>query len=355
MDAASDAPGTHTHEMSSRDRVMASLRQQPVDRVPLSYWFGWNPENRDALVRQYGDMDAALDALAIDTRTAALPTLLRPPMDRRCGSVQEALDLPQVDEPEDPDRYEMSRADFDAKRRGTNPAMGTFTYSLREAIDKFKGRRAVFVHVWGVTEICQGYFGIQGLLMNAAADPQGMKDLFMRAGEFSARCAEKALEYGPDAVQVSDDWGMNGRLLFRPEFWWEAVYPAMRLIADAVRPHGVPLILHSDGHVLDVMDGILELGVAALHPVQSSAGMDQAEVKRRFGDRLAIYGGLDITHTLPFGTLDEIDAEIETVMRVLGKGSGYIFAPAHMVQPDDASIERTEFFYTRALQHSRRG
>ena len=342
-----------TQEYTPRDRVMAALRCEPSDRVPLSYWFGWNPENRDALVARYGDMDAALDALRIDTRTATLPSMVRPPMDRRCATAREALDLPVVDDPLDPDRYEKTRAEFEAARKGTDPRQSSFTYSLREAVDKFGGRYAVFVHVWGVTEICQGYFGIEGLLMNLAADPQGTRELLMRAGEFSAACAAKAIEYGPDAIQISDDWGMNERLLFRPEVWWETVYPAMRLITDAVRGSGVPLILHSDGHVLDVMDGIVELGFSALHPVQSSAGMDQADVKHRYGDRLAIYGGLDITHTLPFGTPEQIDAEIRNAMQVLGQGGGYLFAPAHMVQPDAVSIERTPFFYERARFHGR--
>jgi len=338
--------------MSSCARVMAAIRRQPVDRVPISYFFGWNAPNRDGLMQKYGDVDAALEALRIDTRTAALATLIRPPMDRRCETVKEALALPWIDDPDNADRYEMTRAAFHARMAGTKIAKdATFAYGLREAIDKFKGRYAVFVHVWGVTEICQGYFGIQGLLENIAADPGGMKELFMRVGDFSARCAERALEYGPDVVQVSDDWGMNERLLFRPEFWWEAVHPATKLIVDAIKLRGVPVILHSDGHVLDVLDGIVDLGFDMMHPVQSSAGMDQQDVKRRFGGSLGIYGGLDITYTLPFGTLQEIDAEVRQVMRTLGKGSGYIFAPAHMVPPD-VPLERTEYFYEKAYEHS---
>ncbi len=331
---------------------MAAIRHEPVDRVPLSYWAAWNVRNRDGLVEKYGDMDAALDALDIDTRTAMLPTL-RVPLKRgqRVNSAKEALALPAIDDPLDPERYETPRPLFEAKWKGVDPNQHGFSYALSEAVEKFKGKKAVLCHLWGPTEICHQYFGIEGLLMQSAADPEGLKRLLMMAGEFSARCAEKAAEYGPDIFQISDDWGMNERLMFRPEFWWDAIRPAIKQVADVCHSLGVPVILHSDGDIMEVMDGILEMDFCMLHPVQSSAGMDQLDVKRRYGEKIGIYGGLDITHTLPFGTLEEIDEEIAYVMDKLGEGSGYMFSPAHMVPPE-VPTERTEYFYERAAIHA---
>ncbi len=338
-------------QLRSVERVMRAVRHEPVDRVPLSYWSGWNPPNRDALIEKYGDMDAALDALNIDTRTAQPPGIMFSAEKKRCASVKEALEFQLEDDPLDPDRYELPRAEFEARRRGGDPKSYGFSYGLKEAVEKFKGKRAVFCHVWGVTEMALAFFGIEDMLLQSAADPKGLKELLMRLGEFGAKSAEKALEYGPDVIQISDDWGMNERLMFRPEFWWDAIHPATKLITDAIRGHNVPIILHSDGYILDVIDGIIDLGFDMIHPIQASAGIDQAAVKKQFGEKLGIYGGLDVTHTLPFGTLEEIDSEIQHVMKVLGEGSGYIFAPAHRVPPE-VSLERIEYFYERAMEHS---
>ena len=61
--------------------------------------------------------------------------------------------------------------------------------------------------------------------------------------------------------------------------------------------------------------------------------METAALKR-FGDRLTFHGAVDIQQVLPFGTEDEIDAEVKERITTLGFGGGYILAPAHNVQAD---------------------
>jgi uroporphyrinogen decarboxylase len=60
--------------------------------------------------------------------------------------------------------------------------------------------------------------------------------------------------------------------------------------------------------------------------------MDPAELKRRFGDRLCFEGGVSVQTTLPFGTPGDVRAEVEELIRVLGKGGGYILGPSHAIQ-----------------------
>jgi uroporphyrinogen decarboxylase len=50
-------------------------------------------------------------------------------------------------------------------------------------------------------------------------------------------------------------------------------------------------------------------------------------LKDRFGDRLCFEGGVSVQTTLPFGTPDDVRAEVEELIRVLGKGGGYILGP----------------------------
>jgi len=62
--------------------------------------------------------------------------------------------------------------------------------------------------------------------------------------------------------------------------------------------------------------------------------MDPAEVKRQFGDRLCFWGSIDEQHTLPYGSPDDVRAEVLRRLRTLGKGGGLIIGPTHHVQLD---------------------
>ncbi|MHA1280332.1 MAG: uroporphyrinogen decarboxylase family protein, partial [Candidatus Helarchaeota archaeon] len=71
-----------------------------------------------------------------------------------------------------------------------------------------------------------------------------------------------------------------------------------------------------------------------INPVQTSAaGMDPIVLAAQFGDRVTFWGGgVDTQHTLPFGTPEEIRAQVHARMRIFGTGGGFVFNPIHNVQ-----------------------
>jgi len=62
--------------------------------------------------------------------------------------------------------------------------------------------------------------------------------------------------------------------------------------------------------------------------------MEPEGLKEDFGNRLVFHGGIDIQHTLPFGSREEVMQEVRRYIRALGRGGGYIVAPAHNIQSD---------------------
>jgi uroporphyrinogen decarboxylase len=92
---------------------------------------------------------------------------------------------------------------------------------------------------------------------------------------------------------------------------------------------------------------VIDLGVQCVHPVQQSAGMDMAAFKREFGDKLTIYGGLDVRTTLGSGDLSLIRQEVAQRMHDLKPGGGFIFCTSHMVQPN-TTLEEVEAAYEAA-------
>ena len=71
-----------------------------------------------------------------------------------------------------------------------------------------------------------------------------------------------------------------------------------------------------------------------LNPVQTSAvGMDPVQLKQQFGDQLTFWGGsLDCQKTLPYGSVDEVVAEVQRHVEVFAPGGGYVFTSVHNVQ-----------------------
>ena len=72
-----------------------------------------------------------------------------------------------------------------------------------------------------------------------------------------------------------------------------------------------------------------------LNPIQPNVlGMDLAQLKREFGDRLSFHGGIGIQDLLPHGTPEQVRAEVRRLIDVLGAGGGYILGPSHAIMAD---------------------
>jgi uroporphyrinogen decarboxylase len=105
---------------------------------------------------------------------------------------------------------------------------------------------------------------------------------------------------------------------------------------EAIRARSdAPVMWHTCGSVVDVIDDLAEIGVACLNPVQTNAArMDPARLKSEFGDRMAFWGGIDAVNVLNNGSPEDIRREVRTKIDLLARGGGYILNPTHNVQPD---------------------
>jgi len=97
----------------------------------------------------------------------------------------------------------------------------------------------------------------------------------------------------------------------------------------------VYLKFHSCGDYSQILPDEVDLGVNLTGLMQPVGGnRDQAAVKKRFGDKIAMIGGLDVQRLLPRGQVDEVREGVLSVMKNLAVGGGYIFSPAHYILAD---------------------
>lgn len=98
-------------------------------------------------------------------------------------------------------------------------------------------------------------------------------------------------------------------------------------------PHA-KIYLHSCGAVSDIIEDIIDCGVDILNPIQTTAqGMNPAELKKKYGDRICFHGAVDTQKAL-IGTLDDVEHEVKEKIKILGAGGGYILSSCNHIQAD---------------------
>jgi uroporphyrinogen decarboxylase len=203
-----------------------------------------------------------------------------------------------------------------------------------EAVEQHGDRRAVMVHIWGMLEGTSSFLGIENCWANLSMNPELMTAWFDRYADWLCGLADSAIDAGADIVQMSDDWGSNQNMLFSPRMWRRMIRPYAERVVKHVRDRGVPVNLHSDGYIMQIMDDLVEMGCSMLHPVQESAGMDPREIKEKYGDKLVIYGSLDTIDGLLGNEGEALDQYITQRFEIYAPGGGFIFNTGHFVQPD---------------------
>jgi uroporphyrinogen decarboxylase len=184
----------------------------------------------------------------------------------------------------------------------------------------------IFTKVWQL-------MGYETFCFALVEQPDLVEALFERVGSIvlaafreMAACAEVG------ALWYSDDIAYAGGLMMSPADLRTHLFPWMRRIGDLCRDRGIPYIYHTDGTLWEVLDDLAACGVDALHPVEPKA-MDAAELKRRYGDRFALAGNVDLGHVLALGTSEDVRREVEDRLRTLGPGGGYCCGSSNTV-PD---------------------
>lgn len=196
-----------------------------------------------------------------------------------------------------------------------------------------------------ITEIALYMLGMENWMMRLAMDPEFIHVLLTKIADIQIALDRIGLEATAKYLTIykasGEDLGMQTGPMYSPKMFREMFLPyftrrfqAAREYLDEVNP-GVKIMLHSCGSIRRFLPDLIEAGVEIIDPVQPHAAeMDTAELKKDFGDNLTFHGAVDIQQVLPFGTADEIDYEVKERILTLGKGGGYILAPAHNVQAD---------------------
>jgi len=206
--------------------------------------------------------------------------------------------------------------------------------SLREAVKKFKGRRAiVFLTHDGFEFPHYLRSGMENLLLDYYDNPRLAHELAEMVIDYKIRLMRKAIREGADAVVSGDDYANQHGTVMSPQHFRQFVLPYLKRSIDAAHDEGVPFIKHTDGNIWAILDDLVQAGIDALDPIEPAAGMDIGEVKAKYGDRIAVIGNVDCSFVLTRGTVEEVEEAVKETIAKASPGGGHILASSNSIHP----------------------
>lgn len=173
--------------------------------------------------------------------------------------------------------------------------------------------------------------GLESFSCALNENPDLISAIYEKVGELCVKILEtNAQKEWVGALSFGDDIAYDKTLLTSPAVFRHYALPYYRKIGEIGRRYGKPLIYHSDGNVLPVIDDLIEeVGISALHPIEPKA-MDIRQLKRDYGSRVALIGNVDVD-LLSRGAPDMVAARTKELLRDIAPGGGYLLGSSNSI------------------------
>lgn len=336
--------------LTSRERVMTAIAHREPDRVPIDFWA--TPEVKQAVKRHFDieSQDALLDFLGVDFRVAAMPRYIGPTLKvhpdgsrddvwgvRRQtvtfgagdhqGTYQELLCSPltamttvrEIDAYAgwpSPDRWDFSHAAEECRQYA-----GFCVMAMGDRLDRTAQLKpSMYLR------------GVEQIMLDLALNPEIVdcinEHIVSYFVEFNRRVFEAA-QGGIAIFLMGDDFGTQTGPMMSVDMWKRYYESGFRKYIGLAHRYGIKVMHHTCGSVRPLIPLFIDAGLDILQSLQPrAAGMDLRELKKEFGRYISFQGGIDIQHTLPRGSPDDVKREVRERLDAAKAGGGYILCTA---------------------------
>ena len=211
---------------------------------------------------------------------------------------------------------------------------------------------AVVAGVRGAFTVMFIGMGFDNMALTVYDDPDLLREMSAYFTDFWIKIAVRNVELGADAIFIANDMGFNTNTLLAPDTMRDIFLPDLKRQVDAIHAAGGKALLHSCGCVNPILGDLVDTGIDALNDIQRAAGMDIAQIKRDYGDRLTLVGNVDATHVMTTKNPEEIDEAVKEVLRVAGHGGGLLIASDHSLH-GSVPIENIDRFVAAAKKYGK--
>lgn len=172
--------------------------------------------------------------------------------------------------------------------------------------------------------------GFTNLMMDIASEDSRLNQVIEIVLNYNLKLVNKWIEIGAEIIYFGDDLGLQKSLPISPSHWRRYLKPCYAKIFGACQDKGVYVYLHSDGHILEIIEDLVECGVNIINPQIRANGLE--ELKKVAKGKVCIHLDLD-RQLFPFASPQEIKDHICKAVKVLGLKEGGLMLHAEC-EPD---------------------
>ena len=172
--------------------------------------------------------------------------------------------------------------------------------------------------------------GMNDFMMMVYEVPLLVDDMLEASTEHFEKMTKALVKEKVDFIFAEDDVAFKTGLFLPPKIMKEIWIPRVARIIKPAIEADIPVLFHSDGKIDDIVEDLIEMGVDCINPMDPY-GIDYRDYKKRFGNRVALCGNIDIEFPLSKGTPEDIEKDVKEHMKVLKPGYGYVSDSSHSI------------------------
>ena len=210
-------------------------------------------------------------------------------------------------------------------------------------------------------EAYQGEYAILGgdwsPFWHDAIDLLGMENLYMKMYDqqelvdavmqhivdYYAAVSRQIFDAAADAIDIffiGNDFGSQNGPLLGANLFNRFILPHLKQLIDLGHAYDLKVQLHCCGGFAALIPQMIEAGLDGLHAVQPSCyGMNLAELKANFGDKILFNGAIDSHHVLIEGTPETVCRKTRQVLEIMKPGGGYVAGASHDTILEETPLE----------------
>lgn len=336
--------------MNSRERILRTFNREQTDRIPIldTPWAGtlsrWKREGmaENADWRDYFGVDKA-ECISVDITPQYEVKIIEENQDyviftsawgvtmkqfKHEDSTPEFLDFKVTT----PEKWEDAKKRMKVSRERINWQYLEKNYPLWQ-----REGRWIEAGFWFGFDVTHSWMsGTENILIALIEEPEWVKDMINTYLDMCISHFEMVWQAGFrfDGIYWPDDMGYCNNTFFSETIYREVIKPFHKKAVEWAHRKGIKARLHSCGDIMKLLPDIVDTHIDALNPLEIKAGMDVVKIKREYGEKIVLHGGMDASK---IGKEELIMPIIEEYVPILKQNGGYIFASDHSI-PNDVSL-----------------
>ncbi|MBU1052628.1 MAG: hypothetical protein KKC46_02225 [Proteobacteria bacterium] len=189
-------------------------------------------------------------------------------------------------------------------------------------IDKWCNNTSLFTFalINGALETGMKIHGWADFLKIIRKSPQTLLEFIDEVEKLNVSMFKEVAQKGIDGIILADDVAYAKGLLVNPKILREYFFPSLARQVEEIKRLGLFAFFHSDGDYQEIIPDLIDLNFDGMQCIEKRCGMDTAKLQEEYGDRICLWGSIDIEDTVRANEPDNLKAITDSLKSLQKKG-----------------------------------